>query len=153
VIRPHGAGHFIHGLSVTNNVFKSLDVRLDRVEKVDDSIAPLDSGRMRNVTFDGNIFNDVDKLTINPVTVSFDRESPEKNWVLEFADYLPFDGNLRQITAAVVEGILRDGSNDQVFPNFSFNSNHGSNKTQARMNFPYAVEGMVYVTGRMDNPL
>jgi len=32
--------HFIHGLSVTNNVFKSLDRRLGPVEKVgDDSIA------------------------------------------------------------------------------------------------------------------
>lgn len=153
VIKPHGSGHFIHGLSVTNNVFKSLDVRLERVEKVDDSIAPLDSGRMRNVTFDGNIFNDVDKFSINPVTIDFDRNSPEKNWVLEFGDYLPFDGNLRQITAAVVDGILRDSSNDQVFPGFSFNANHGPNKTQARMNFPYPVEGRVYVTGRMDNPI
>ena len=152
-IKPNGPGHFVHGLSVTNNIFRSLDVRIDRVEKVDDSIAILDAGRMRNVTFDGNTVNNVDQITVNPVTLTFERTATEKNWVLEFAGYLPFEGDLRRIEGAVVEGFLRNTSNSEVFPMMSFNFNYGPDRSQCRMNFPDPVKGKVHVTGRIDNPI
>ncbi len=73
--------------------------------------------------------------------------------MLEFAGYLPFEGDLRRIEGAVVEGFLRNTSNSEVFPMMSFNFNYGPDRSQCRMNFPDPVKGKVHVTGRLDNPI
>ena len=35
VLKPFGPGHFIHGLTVTGNAFKSVNGGIDRAEQVD----------------------------------------------------------------------------------------------------------------------
>ena len=98
VIKPYGTGHFIQGLSVVGNTFKSINGNVDRVETVDTSFADMDFGRMRNVLFEGNSFNGIDQLTINPVTLEFIQNSDAVNWTLDSSAYLPFGGWSRNVT-------------------------------------------------------
>jgi len=87
------------------------------------------------------------------VTLRFDRHSPEKNWVLEFGDYLPFDGNARLPVSFVYETSVLNAAGQPVYGMPNFNVNHGPNKSQLRMNFPEPVTGRVHVTARCDNPV
>lgn len=153
VIKPYGVGHSIHGLTVSDNVFKALNVRIDRVDKVDTSIATLDAGRYRKLVFDANTFNSVDQVTASPVSLRFDRASVEKNWVCDFGDYLPFGGDVRRVVGMVAQGPVYNASNSQVFsmPNIDFN--YGADKDQARVNWPEPVRGTIHVTARCDDPV
>ncbi len=54
VIRPYGTGHFLNGLTVTGNKFRSINGNIDRAERVDTTFADLDADRYANVTFDNN---------------------------------------------------------------------------------------------------
>ncbi|MCB4380036.1 right-handed parallel beta-helix repeat-containing protein, partial [Synechococcus sp. MU1644] len=49
VIKPHGAGHFLNGVTVTGNRFQSINGQIDRAERVDTSFADLDYDRNRSV--------------------------------------------------------------------------------------------------------
>ena len=42
VVKPYGSGHFIHGLAVMGNVFKSLTNKITRIDRVDTTFANLD---------------------------------------------------------------------------------------------------------------
>jgi len=150
VIKPYGPDHYIHGLTVSNNVFKSLNGWIDRVEKVDDTFAPLDAGRYRKLTFDNNTYNSINQVTISPVQLEFERTSPDKNWVLDFGDYLPFGGHARRVESAVPEGKIKDASGTQVFVPPSFDFAYGVTSTQIRMNWPFSVTGTMHVTVRAD---
>ena len=152
VIKPYGPGHYIHGLTISDNVFKALDVRIDRVEKVDTSISTLDTGRYRKIVFDANSYVSVDQVTYSPVNQQFDRSSPEKNWVCDFGDYLPFGGAVRRVDSIVAEGAMYNSSNAQVFAMPNVDLNYGSNDDQARINWPEAVRGKIHVIARCDEP-
>ena len=42
VVTPRGPGHFIQGLNVSGNVFRTVNCTIDRVERVDTTFAGLD---------------------------------------------------------------------------------------------------------------
>ena len=153
VIKPHGSGHFIQGLSVISNTFKSLNGTTDRVERVDDSIAALDFGRTRNVTFEGNSFNGIGQNTINPVTLEFDQASPSVNWVLDVSAYLPFGGWSREVTGLVFENPIENGASEAVFATPYVTTLDGANNNFIRLTWPEAVAGRVHVTARVDRPI
>lgn len=152
VIKPYGPGHYIHGLTVSDNVFKALNVRIDRVDKVDTSISTLDEGLYRNITFDGNSFNSVDQATISPVNLRFDRASVEANWVCDFGDYMPFGGNVRKVTNFLAQGPVYNASNAKVYTMPYIDFNYGPEKEQARINWSEPVRGTVHMTARCDEP-
>lgn len=55
LIKPYGAGHFINGLTVTDNLFKkTTGPQLLAVEGIDTSFATLDLGRTADMLFSGN---------------------------------------------------------------------------------------------------
>lgn len=153
VVKPYGAGHFLQGLSVIGNTFKSLNGETDRVERVDDSIAPLDFGRTRNVTFEGNTFNGIGQNTINPVTLEFDQTTASVNWVLDVSGYLPFGGWSREVTGLVFENPVRNAALQTVFAMPYVTTLDGANNTFVRLTWPEAVSGRVHVTARVDRPI
>ncbi|RPE67423.1 pectate lyase-like protein [Pacificibacter maritimus] len=153
VVKPYGSGHFIQGLSVQGNVFKSLNGSVDRIDTVDTSFADLDYSRMRNIVFDGNTFNSVSQATFNPVNLEFTQSSAASNWTLDPSAYLPFGGWARTVESLVFEGPLRDGSNAAVgtIPYVTHNYGTGSNKIL--LTFPQATKGTVNMSVRMDKPI
>lgn len=153
VITPYGAGHFIQGLSVIGNTFKSLNGSVDRVEKVDDSFAGLDFSRTRNVTFEGNTFNNVTQPTINPVALEFEQASATTEWVLDVSGYLPFGGWARTVEAVMPKNEILDGANNRVtgFPFAKINQGPQSNFVS--LTWPSAAKGKVLVTTRVDKPV
>lgn len=153
VVKPYGTGHFLQGLSVIGNTFKSLNGETDRVERVDDSIAGLDFGRTRNVTFEGNTFNGIGQNTINPVTLEFSQSAPSVNWVLDVSGYLPFGGWSREVTGLVFEDAVENASSQPVFAMPYVTTLDGANNNFVRLTWPEAVTGRVHVTARVDRPI
>lgn len=153
VIKPYGPGHFIQGLSVQGNTFKSLNGAIDRIEREDDSIAGLDFGRARNVTFEGNTFNAINQLTVNPVTLEFSQNTAAVHWSLDVSGYLPFGGRARIVQSVAVQGQAVDASNAPVFALPYATPNHGSQNNLVQLTWPQATKGTVQVTARMDRPI
>ncbi len=153
VVKPYGAGHFLQGLSVTGNTFKSLNGSTDRVEKLDDSIASLDFGLTRNVVFSANTFNGIGQNTINPVTLEFDQISEATDWTLDVSGYLPFGGRAREVESIVTENAITNASGDDVFAYPFATTEVGSSKNQISVSWPEPVKGRVHVTARVDRPI
>ena len=153
VLKPYGSGHFIHGLSVTGNTFKSLNGTTDRIEALDDSIATLEFGLTRNVIFAANTFNSIDQNTINPVTLQFDQLSTATTWNLDISGYLPFGGRAREVTSVVTEGAIQNGAASPVFAMPYATTEVGANGGEVALTWPEAVKGRVHVTARVDRPI
>nr|WP_321507666.1 glycosyl hydrolase family 28-related protein [uncultured Celeribacter sp.] len=153
VVTPYGAGHFIQGLSVQNNTFKSLNGSVDRVEKIDTTYADLEYGAMRNITFAGNTFNGVSQNTINPVSLEFSQNSAASQWVLDPSDYLPFGGRARIVESVVIRDALLDGGGAEVFDAPTVVPDYGVNNAQVQLRFGQPVRGTAHVVARMDRPI
>lgn len=153
VVKPYGSGHFIQGLSVTGNAFKSLNGTTDRVERVDSSIAGLVFGSMRNVVFDGNTFNGIGQVTQNPVTLQFDQGGVATNWDVGFGGYLPFGGRAREAISVVAEGAVTNAANAAVFAMPYATTESGAAQDEIRLTWPEPVKGRVQVTARVDKPV
>lgn len=153
VIKPHGPDHFIHGLSVTGNVFRSLNGYIDRVEHVDTTHADLDYGRMRNITFTGNVFHGVSQEVRNPVSMTHTQSSADRIWVADSGTALPFGGRARTVEALVPQGPIRNAANQAIYDNPYVEVEHGPAKRQFRVIFGTACTGTVRALVRMDNPL
>lgn len=152
VVKPVGDGHFIHGLNISGNTFKSLNGSIDRVDLVDTTYAELDMSRARNITVQGNAFNGVTQTISNPVTLQFDINSAQTVWNCSFAGYLPFGGRLRNITALVAEDPVTDGSGTTIYHMPYIRTETGTEQDEAQVNWPEAARGTVLLTGRVDNP-
>ncbi|MFT6426124.1 MAG: hypothetical protein ACJAX9_002499 [Celeribacter sp.] len=153
VVKPYGSGHFIQGLSVQGNTFKSLNGSIDRVEKVDATFAPLDNSRMRNIVFEGNTYNGVSAPCFNPVSLEFTQSSAASNWTLDPSAYLPFGGWARTVESVVFSGQLTNSSGGNVSTMPYTTVNYGTNSDQVRLSFPQATKGTVQVSVRMDRPV
>ncbi|MEO8530218.1 MAG: glycosyl hydrolase family 28-related protein [Deltaproteobacteria bacterium] len=153
IVKPYGSGHFIQGLSVIGNAFRTLNGSIDRIEGVDTSYATLDNGRARTVVFEGNTFHGISQLTQNPVTLEFDQATATKNWVLNVGAYLPFGGWARTIPSVMAEGAITNGSNVAVYTMPYGTPNYGASGNQVLLTWSENVKGRVQVTSRMDNPV
>ena len=152
-MKPHGANHFIHGLSVTGNVFRTLNGNIERVEAVDSSFADLNYDRMRNVVFQENAFNAVDTNVFNPLILSHEESTASTTWVVPTDGKLPFGGFARRITAVVPDGAITNGAGANVFALPYGETKQGADNSSVSLNWPEAVKGDVTITVRMDNPL
>lgn len=152
VIKPHGAGHFVHGLTVQGNVFKASGGNVDRFERVDDSIAGLDFTRFRNVVIDGNTFNGVASVTQNPVTIAHDQNTASTTWTVDTADLLPFGSRSRMVQAVAANGAITTAGGAPVFESPYTTTGVGSGGRDVRLNWGTAVKGQANVTVRCDNP-
>jgi hypothetical protein len=152
VIKPYGPNHFIHGLSVVSNVFRSINGFIDRVEHVDTTFADLDFGRMRAVTFSGNVFHGVRDEVYNPASLTHEQATAANNWVAETAPYLPFGGRARVVEGVVPDGAIRTGSNAPVFDLPHITTSYGNDKRKVQFVWTSAVKGKIRYQVRMDNP-
>ena len=152
VIKPYGTGHFVQGLSVVGNTFKSINGNIARIESVDNSFADLDFGRSRNVVFEGNTFNGIDQATINPVTLEFIQASDTVSWTLDPSGYFPFGGWSRNVTSVVSENAITNAASGDVFGMPYATTNYGLNNNLVQLTWPEACKGKVIMTSRMGNP-
>ena len=150
VIKPYGSGHYIHGLNVSGNVFRTIGGNIDRVDQVDTTFATLDMTRARNVIFEGNTFNAVDQFVSNPVTVEFAEASEATTWVCDFDGYLPFNGFTRSAEAFVKDGKIEDAGNAVNHSMPYFDLQQGPNSDQINVVWDQAVRGKIHLTARMD---
>ena len=153
LIRPHGADHFVQGLSMIGNSFRVFNGEIERVDRVDDSIADLDYFRTRNVIFEGNTFNAVDKQTLNPATLEFDQASDAATWTLNVGDFLPFEGNSRTVSSVILKGEILNGSDAPIYAMPSVDINAGADNNLINLNWPEPCRGSVFVTVRADRPI
>ncbi|MPQ92935.1 glycosyl hydrolase family 28-related protein [Thioclava sp. JE_KL1] len=152
-IKPYGPGHFIQGLSVTNNVFKSLNGSVDRIEKIDTSFADIDRSRVRNVVFEANMFNAINDISQNPVMVEVNQSTAQSVWTVDASQYLPFGGWARNVQSLIAEGMVRDSSGARIEAMPYVAVEQGAAKNQITVNWPEAAKGRLQVTLRMDNPI
>lgn len=151
VLRPHGPGHFIHGLNVTGNLFRSLNGRIERVDRIDTTFAEMDMGRMRNVTVAANAFNNVDVAIENPLRLTHAENSAAADWTVEPAPRLPFGGWARAVESVIPRGPITDASGVEVFALPHVEVEAGPNRDLVRLGWPAPVQGAVTLLVRMDN--
>lgn len=152
VIKPRGPGHYIHGLHVTGNVFRTFNGNIDRVEHVDTSFADLDYGRMRDITFESNAFHGINAPARNPASLSHAENSATRIWVVGTAPHLPFEGRARVVEAALPEGKVEDASGNAVYANPWIDPEHGGDRRSFRIIWDRPVSGRMRCRVRMDQP-
>lgn len=152
VVKPRGPGHFISGLTVTGNVFRTVNATIDRVEKVDMSQAGLNAGRARNLIFDGNTFNGVSQVTVNPLVISHSQNSEAATWNVNGSGFLPFNGRALTVSAVVAEGALRDAGNAVNHAAAYAETEQGEGGDRISLRWPEPLRGKVWVTLRCDQP-
>lgn len=150
VVKPHGVGHFMNGVSVTGNRFKSLGEKIDRVERVDTSFADLDYGRMNDITFTANSFHGVNEDVSNPLRIQHTEASVGTTWSVETNGQFPFNGQAMAIDSIVPIGSLRNGSNVKIYPSPSGDVRKGTNQDQFELTWGESVRGTVQMVVRMD---
>ncbi len=152
VVAPKGAGHYIQGLSVSDNVFRPFSGNVDRVEAVDTTVAGLDFSRLRNCVFQNNAFNGVNQPAVNPVSLEFAQNTAATVWTLDPSLFLPFGGWARFVTGLIAEGAVKDGAGTKRYDMPYTLTQQGAASQQVTLNWPVAVQGKMMATIRVDNP-
>jgi hypothetical protein len=154
VVTPYGSGHYIQGLSVTGNTFRTLNGTIDRVERVDTTFAALDFSRMRNIVVHGNNFNGIATPMFNPVTVTHQQNTPATAWTVDASAFLPFGGFARTVPAVVADGAITTAAPATTRYDMPYvQTEQGPQKRQVVLRWPVAVQGRATVTIRVDNPV
>ena len=152
VIKPHGSGHFVHGLAVMGNVFKSLNNKIDRIDRVDTTLADLDYSRMRNIQFQGNMFNGVLTYVANPVDISFSQGTAASRWVVPVNVALPFNGWAKRVESLVATSAIATGAGQRVTEMPWVQAAQGSGRRQVAFNWSVPARGAIAFRVRMDDP-
>ena len=142
-IKPFGVGHFIGGLTVTGNKFRSLGGFIDQVDVVDTSFAPLDMTRGKNVLFDGNTYHQVTTPSYNPLRVKHDQNTAASTWVVDTGGQLPFGGRARSCDAVVATSRLRTGANIMRWATPYVDLEQGASGNQLHLNWEEPLTGDV----------
>jgi len=151
VVKPHGAGHFLSGVSITGNKFRTINGGIDRVERVDTSFADLDYTRMKNVEFNQNSFHSITYQVSNPLRIKHSQVTEAKTWVVDPAGELPFGARARTVAGLVADGEIRSVAGEQQFAMPFSTAEQGPNFDQVYLDWPEPVRGDATVTLRIDN--
>jgi hypothetical protein len=153
VVRPFGSGHFLNGLQVNGNVFRTLSGTIERVEGVDATIAPLDSSRHRNVIWENNAYNGIEVPAESPLVIRHQQTSAATNWIINTGGRLPFRGRARTVPSFTLEGVPQGPGNEVRTGMPYVNILQGPDQDQVRLTWPSETRGRVVMTVRVDNPL
>lgn len=151
VVKPYGAGHFLNGLQVSGNKFRSINGNIERVERVDTSIADLDYGRFKNVEFHGNSYLGVDTDARNPLRLRHTESTPATTWVIETGGQLPFGGYAIAVDSVAPDGRIRDANNVTAYQAPAIFREEGPDLDQVHLGWGNALRGTVYLNVRVDN--
>ena len=150
-IKPYGSGHFINGLTVTDNLFKKTGgQQLDAVEGVDTTLGTLNPGRTSDLLFTGNTYHGIVKRTENPVTVRHVEGTASTTWNVELSDVAPFGSEVRAGLSFLADGPLRSSSNVIVHLTPYAEPGQGPGGRTLQMRWPQPVRGAAQITARFD---
>ncbi|OUS33201.1 hypothetical protein A9Q94_20065 [Rhodobacterales bacterium 56_14_T64] len=150
VLKPYGNGHFLNGVSVSGNKFRSINGSIDRAERVDTSFSGLDFSRTKNVFFEGNTFHNVDASVANPLRIRHEQSSAAKTWTIDPGDNLPFGGWSRGVDSVIALGAITTSGGSSRYAMPYADPEQGSNKDQVDLVWEESVRGEVQLTMRMD---
>lgn len=153
VVKPHGAGHFLNGLTMTGNSFRIIGDPVDRVEGIDTSFAALDFNRFSNVTFRDNMFKNVNRRVASPIMIEHTEASPAQAWTIDAGPRLPFDAWAQGVDAVVAAGPLRDDSGAVYYGAPYYQGKQGPENDQVVLRWSEDVQGTVRITVRIDDPM
>ncbi len=152
-IKPYGRGHYINGLTITGNNFKTIKGQaLDRVDFVDTTHADLDYGRYVDVNVHSNTFQAVSQQFQNPITVPVTENSAQTTWEADLSQYMPFRGETRVVQAVMPEGRIRNAGNGTVWTMPWGAAGVGGDSQSVRLNWSEPARGKVFITARCDAP-
>ncbi len=152
VIKPYGTGHSIAGLTVSHNVFRTLNGTITRIERVDTTFANLNYGLTRNVSFIGNVFNGVTEPVFNPLTVTHTQSTSDRIWIVDPGTALPFKGRLRTVELVVSVDRPRISGTQTSYAQPYVDEEYGPQSDQFRLIWDVPVTGRIRAVVRMDNP-
>lgn len=150
VVKPHGTGHFLNGVMITGNKFRSINGNIDRAERVDTSFANLDFTRSKHVDFSGNSFHAITTQVANPLRVHHSQASVSQNWTVGTSGQLPFGAWARKVDAIVMDGAIRNSVGAAQFTMPYVTSQQGPAKDQVTLGWNTPVRGDVSITIRID---
>lgn len=150
VVKPYGAGHFLSGVTITGNHFRSINGSIDRVERVDTSFADLDYARMKDVTFAANSFHNVRDQVFSPLTLRHNEASVAGIWVVGPQDKLPFHARALSVDAVAARGTIRDAAGTARFYAPGIEAEQGTGGDLVHLTWPEPVRGEVQITLRID---
>ncbi|MFV0513415.1 MAG: right-handed parallel beta-helix repeat-containing protein [Jhaorihella sp.] len=150
VVKPYGTGHFLNGVTVSGNKFRSIIGAIDRAERVDSSFAGLDMSRTKNLFFDGNSFHSVTHQAANPLRVRHDQATAAATWVVDPQGALPFGGEARGVDGVVALGAIRNAASlvRHSMPYVEFQK--GPQKDRVHLFWDEPMRGEVAVSVRID---
>lgn len=151
-LKPFGSGHYIFGLNVSANSFRTLSGAIDRVEKVDTTYATIDHLSNRNVYFDGNTFTGVTNQSSNPVFFEHNQTTAQTVWTADPSSYLPFGGQARHVESMVFRNMITNATGARVTETPFVATDQGPNKDKITINWSQAAKGRAMLKIRMDNP-
>jgi len=150
VIKPYGTGHYLNGVSITGNKFRSINGSIDRAERVDTSFSDLDFTKSKHVAFEGNTYHGVDAQVSNPLRVRHTEGSVAQTWNIGVSGELPFGGQARGVDAIVALDKIRDSQSATVHTMPYVLTQQGSSKDEIKLVWDQAVRGEVAVIVRID---
>ncbi len=151
VIKPYGAGHFVNGLTVYDNLFKkTTGPQLAKVDGVDTTYATLDADRTSDLLWTGNTYHGIQKRTENPVTIRHVENSPQQTWSIDMTHVLPFATAAIAVTAVVAEGPIRSSSNVIQYTVPYVSPKQGGDQQSVNLHWATSVKGTVQLTVRGD---
>ncbi|MEO0669196.1 MAG: glycosyl hydrolase family 28-related protein [Pseudomonadota bacterium] len=151
VVKPFAAGHFLNGVTVTGNRFRSINGSITRAETVDTSFADLDHSKDKDVYFAGNSYHNVSEQAHNPLHIDFTQNSNAQTWTVDTDKRLPFEGFCRFIDAVVATGDIRNSSNVKQFQAPVARGRNGPDEDRFTLEWGTPVRGSIRATVRMDN--
>ncbi|MBF9058133.1 right-handed parallel beta-helix repeat-containing protein [Rhodobacterales bacterium HKCCSP123] len=151
LIKPYGSGHFINGLTVTDNLFKKTSGPvLAAVEGVDTTHATLNLARTSDMRFTGNTYHGIVKRTENPVTVRHVEGTASSTWNVDLTDIAPFGSQVRSAVSFLAEGPLKSSSNVTVYLTPFAEPGQGAGGRTLQLNWQQPVRGTAQITARFD---
>jgi hypothetical protein len=152
IVRPFGSGHFLNGLQVSGNVFRTLSGMIARVEQADAADAPLDASKHRNVIWENNAYHGITTSTESPLVVRHNQSTAAREWTISTGGKLPFGGWARTVPSFTMEGVPRSAGNEVRTGMPYVSVEQGSARNAVRLSWPSDTRGRAVVTIRVDTP-
>lgn len=153
IVKPYGPGHYVSGMVVTGNLFRTVSANPTRVDGVDTTYADLDYSRFRNLIWRDNTYNGVSIGTESPMVLRHDQGTAATSWTVSTGGKLPFGGWARTVSSLVMEGQANGPANEVRTSMPYVVTQQGTNGDQVRLTWPSTTRGRVVLTIRVDNPL
>ncbi len=150
VIKPYGSGHFLNGVTVSGNRFRSENGMIDRVERVDSSLAGLDFGRTGHLRFADNSFHAIRRQVSNPLRLRHCETSEVRDWLIDADGELPFGGWLRGVDSIIPVGWIEGAGSNVGFSTPFAVTEQGARRDALRLVWNRPARGQVALLVRMD---